>query len=157
MDKTPIEMIGILPDNEYCMAKSFVELGESLQCKSSVRYAKAHKSWKCVFSRTKPSRALFTVECTENGWRVKACLWNIDAYREFLSASSDKIKGDIVSAYNCKSCNNHCSGGAKFTFENQQYQKCVGCCFYFLELGKEDCDNLILLITKEFEATNPTI
>ena len=156
VEKTPIEMISILPDGEFSAAKIFVGLGEKLKCKSKVRFAPAHKTWKCVFSRTKPARVLFTLECTNNRWHIKACLWNIDAYHEFLSRCSDRIKNDIAGAYNCKSCNNHCKGGAGFTFEDKQYQKCVGCCFYFSKLCKDDWDSLALLITKEYEATNHT-
>ena len=156
MEKTPGEMIRILPDNEVFIANKFVEFGEVLKCKGKVRFANAHKAWKCVFSRTKPSRVLFTLECTETKWHIKACLWNIDVYREFLSTCSDRIKRDIISAYNCKSCNNHCSGGAEFTFEGQKYKKCIGCCFYFSELCETDWNALLLLIAKEYESTNPS-
>ena len=154
MEKSPIEMISILPDEEFSIAKKFIELGEKLKCKSKVRFANAHKTWKCVFTRTKPSRVLFTVECSDDKWHIKACLWNIDAYRDFLSICSDRIKNDILSAYDCKLCNNHCQGGAGFNFENKQYQKCVGCCFYFSKLCKDDWNNLMLLITKEYEVTS---
>ena len=155
MEKTPAEMIRILSDDEFFKANKFVEFAEKLKCKSKVRFAPAHKTWKCVYSRTKPSRTLFTIECTETKWHIKACLWNIDAYREILSKCSEKIKNAIVNTYNCKECNRHCKGGAGFTFEDSKYQKCVGCVFYFSELSNDDWDSLALLIQKEYEATNP--
>ena len=154
MEKTPIEMIGILPDDEFFIANKFVKLAEKLKCKYKIRFAPAHKAWKCVYSRTKPTKTLFTIECTEERWHIKACLWNIDAYRETLSKCSEKIKNDIVNAYNCKECNSHCKGGAGFTFEDNKYQKCVGCVFYFSKLNGDDWDSLALLIQKEHEATN---
>jgi len=153
-EKSPAEMIEILPNDEYNTALIFINLGLDLNCKSHTRYAHSNKYWRCVFSRKKPSRVLFTVECTDEWWRIKACLWNIDAYRDFLSSCSDEIKNIILKAYDCKSCNNNCKGGAGFTFENKQYQKCVGCCFYFSKLQKNDWDSLALLIAKEYEAPN---
>ena len=147
-------MIKILPDNEYSKALKFINLGIELNCKANTRYAHANKYWRCSFSRKKPSRVLFTVECTEKWWRIKACLWSIDAYSDILSSCSDKIKNDIINAYNCKSCNNHCKGGAGFVFEDKKYQKCVGCCFYFSELSDKDWNSLALLIAKEHEATS---
>ena len=157
MEKTPIEMIRILPDQEFALVKDFVDLGEKLNCKSQVRFATAHKTWKCVYSRKKPSRVLYTIECTDEKWHIKACLWNIDAYRELLSKCSDRIKEIIKNAYNCKSCNGHCKGGAEFTFEKILYKKCVGCCFYFSKLSKDDWYSLLSLIEKEYAASNPAV
>ena len=154
LEKTPNEMIQILPDDEYKKSLIFIDLGAELLCKAQTRYAHANKYWRCVFSRKKPPRVLFTVECTDEWWRVKACLWNIDTYREVFSSCSDNIKNDVLNAYNCKSCNSHCKGGAAFSFEDKQYQKCVGCCFYFSNLCDEDWNSLSLLIKKEFEASN---
>ncbi|MCL2518039.1 MAG: hypothetical protein FWF15_05695 [Oscillospiraceae bacterium] len=152
--KTPHEMIQILPVEKYQEALYFIELGRKMNCKSQVRYAASNKYWRCVFSNKKPQRVLYTVECTDEWWRIKACLWNIDNYRDVLSSCSDRIKNDILSAYSCKSCNSHCKCGAGFTFDNIRYQKCVGVCFYFSNLCKDDFDNLALLITKEYEAIN---
>jgi len=151
MNKTPIEMIEILPVEELERAKKFVTLGEKLNCKSIVRFASAHKSWKCVFSMKKPSRVLFTLECTAERWHVKACLWNIDAYADYLVSCSEKIKSIIKNAYDCKRCNDRCKGGAEFTIENITYKKCIGCCFYFSKMENKDWCDLLTLVEKESE------
>ena len=153
MEKTPLEMIGILPPDEFALAKIFVELGEKLNCKNKVRFAPGHKTWKCVFSRTRPSRVLFTIECTETSWQIKACLWNIDAYHDILSNCGVHIKDIITNDYDCKWCNSHCKGGAGFSFESKQYQKCVGLVFIFANLCKNDWTDLALLIASEYEVT----
>ena len=153
MEKTPLDMIEILPDQEHAVAKAFIDLGSKLKCRSAVRFASAHKSWKCVFSRTKPSRVLFTVECTQEKWSVKACLWNIDAFRDVLDICGSAIKESIVNAYSCKLCSDHCKGGAGFTLDNVFYRKCIGCCFYFSNMCKEDWDNLLMLIEHEYRAS----
>ena len=154
MEKTPVEMIGILPEEAFLLAKEFIELGEKLDCKSKVRFAPAHKTWKCVFQRKKPSRVLFTLECTEKRWHIKACLWNIDAYRDLLSECSEKINSVIVNAYDCKTCNGHCAGSAVFTLNDVKYNKCVGSCFYFSKMCSDDWRSLLTLIRKEHEASN---
>lgn len=157
MDKTPIEMIEILPIEQFELAKEFVNLGERLKCKFQVRFARAHKTWKCVMSRSKPSRVLFTIECTEAKWHIKACLWSIDTYREVLEKSSDTIKDIVKKAFNCKLCNIHCNGGACFTLDGLQYRKCLGCGFYFQNLNQDDWYQLLSLLEKEYEATNPAV
>ena len=157
MQKTPAEMIRILPDDDFSVANAFVALGEALNCKSVVRYATAHKSWKCVYSRKKPARVLYTIECTEDKWHIKACLWSIDAYREAFDACSDTIKGIVTSAYDCKACNQHCAGGAKFSLGGILYKKCMGCSFHFSNLSKDDWRDLVALIAKEHQATDPAI
>lgn len=128
MEKSPIEMIGILPDEEFTLAKKFIDLSEKLNCKSQVRFAPGHKTWKCVYSRMKPSRVLYTIECSEKNRHVKACLWNIDTYKELLNTCSDNIKNIIKNAFDCISCNLHCKGGAKFTYEKILYKKCIEVC-----------------------------
>ena len=153
MDKTPIEMIRILPDDDFRLAKIFVDLGGKLDCKSKVRFAPGHKTWKCVFSRKKPAKTLYTIDCTESRWQVKACLWNIDAYHDVLAKCSDNIKNTIIHGYDCKTCNTHCKGGAGFTFNNIRYQKCVGIVFVFSNLCEGDWNDLASLIVKEYEAT----
>ena len=153
-EKTPHEVIEILSDAEQRKVLLFIDLGLELKCKVQTRYAHANKYWRCVFFKKKPQRVLFTVECTDEWWRVKACLWNMDAYRDYLSSCSKKIKNEILSAYDCKSCNSHCKGGAGFSFEDKQYQKCIGVVFYFSSLADEDWNYVAMLIRKELEASN---
>ncbi|MCL2404343.1 MAG: hypothetical protein FWC92_02220 [Defluviitaleaceae bacterium] len=152
-ERTPHEVIKILPESQQIKALLFIELGLELECKAQTRYAHANKYWRCVFSRKKPQRVLFTVECTDEWWRIKACLWNIDAYSDYFASCNKRIKNDILSAYDCKSCNSHCKGGAGFSFEDKQYQKCVGLVFYFSSLTDDEWDNVAMLIRKEFEAS----
>ena len=70
--KTPIEMIDILPANQIPLAKIFVELGTQLNCKSKVNATRLQKTWKCVYSRTKPSRVFYTITCTAEKLEIKA-------------------------------------------------------------------------------------
>ena len=71
-----------------------------------------------------------------------------------IEKCSEKIKGIIASAYDCKMCNNRCSGGAEFAFGGVNYKKCIGCCFYFSDLNNEDWRDLLMLIKKEHEASS---
>ena len=157
MDKTHGEMIAILPETECKQAQTFIDLAEKLHCKTAVRYAKAHKTWKCLVTRRKPQRVLYTIDCTDERWHIKACLWSIDAYRDTLDGCSEIVKAVIRSGYDCKQCNTHCGGGAVFTFEGVSYRKCVGNCFYFSGLVESDWAQVLILLEKEFLATNQTI
>jgi hypothetical protein len=43
MEKTPTEMIKILPNEEFNKALVFITLGDTLNCKANIRYAKSNK------------------------------------------------------------------------------------------------------------------
>ena len=144
-----MEMIGILPEADFIEAGKFVTLGEQLNCKSQVRYAPAHKTWKCVFTMRNPSRVLFTVECTENWWRIKAMLSNIEKYKEELNHCSENFINLIKAAYDCHKCNIFCKGPNPFFIDGIEYRKCLGCSFYFSQLEIADQNSLIHLISRE--------
>ena len=152
-EKTPYEMIEILPETELPKAQRFVDLAEQLDCKTQIRFAPAHKTWKCTVSRKNPSRVLFTIECTSEKWHVKACLWNIDAYRQTLEDSAEAIQNTVKNAYDCNLCNARCKGAA-FAFDGISYRKCVGNCFYFSNLTDPEWEQLVTLIRREHEASN---
>lgn len=155
--KTPIEMIEILPADQIPLAKRFVDLGAKLNCKSKINATRLQKTWKCVYSRTKPSRVFYTITCTAEGMEIKACLWNIDTYCDYLNTCSDTIENIITTAFDCHSCNpNFCKGGPAFTFQDKSYKKCVGCCFYFSNLLNDDWESLLRLLNYEYESTNTT-
>lgn len=149
MEKSPIEMIGILPSPEFEEAEKFIKLGEQLNCKSRVRFATAHKTWKCVFSKRKPSRVLFTVECTETWWQIKAVLSHIEEYKEELNHCSQHLIQLIKTAYDCHKCHDRCKGPNPFVIDGITYRKCIGCSFYFSKLNRTDQDSLIGLIKRE--------
>lgn len=149
IDMTPEDMIKILKDKDFENALKFVQVGSLLNCKAAIRYATAHKSWKCVYSKRKPKRVLFTIECDEDKWSIKANLFHIDQYKESVESCSDNIKNAIKSAYDCRMCSSRCKGGAQFTIDNQQFVKCIGCCFYFRNLPDEEWDCIRSLIEME--------
>ncbi len=146
---SPHDMIKILPDKEYKKALRFINLGNELNCKVQTRYAKSNKYWRCVFSKRKPLRVLFTVECTEEWWRVKAMLSNIEQYKHELSKCSETLITLIKTAYDCHKCNNFCKGPNPFIIDGVEYKKCLGCSFYFSNLSEEDQDSLINLLKSE--------
>ena len=146
---SPHDMIKILPETEYIKALDFINLGIELNCKAQTRYAKCNKYWRCVFSKKKPSRVLFTVECTETWWRVKAMLSNLENYKDELVSCSDRLITLIKTAYDCHKCSNFCKGPNPFYLDGVEYKKCLGCSFYFSNLSKEDQYNLIRLIKRE--------
>ena len=147
---SPEEMIQILKDRDFKLASDFIQIGSILGCIPAIRYATAHKTWKCVYSKQKPKRVLYTIECNESRWSIKANLFHIDQYRKDVESCSDNIKRTIESAYNCKMCSSHCKGGTVFTLDGEQYKKCIGCCFYFKNLHDEDWYSVQTLIQKEF-------
>ena len=148
-EKTPDEMIKILPAEKYEEALVFINLGNELNCKTQTRYAHANKYWRCVFSVNKPRRVLFTVECTDEWWRVKAMLSNIEQYKDRVMDCSENLVCLIKNAYDCHKCSGHCKGPKPFVLDNIEYRKCIGCSFYFSDLPDEDMQSLVRLIKEE--------
>jgi len=147
--KTPHDMIQILPDEEREKALVFINLGIELNCKAQTRYAHANKYWRCLFSIKKPQRVLFTVECTEEWWRVKAMLSNVEQYKEKLLDCSENLVNLIKNAFDCHGCNDYCKGPKPFVLDNVEYKKCVGCSFYFSDLTDENWQSLVNLLKAE--------
>jgi len=147
--KTPIEMIEILPGDKQKAAVDFIDLGTELGCGEQTRYAHSGGYWRCVFLKNKPKRVLFTVECSDKWWRVKAMLQNIERYKEIVLSCSENLIKIIKNAYDCKDDCGHCKGGTPFILDNVEYKKCRGCSFYFRELDNEDCKSLIGLLKEE--------
>ena len=153
-EKTPADMIGILPADLYKAAKKFVDLGEKLQCRTKVRYATRHKLWKCTFTMKKPSWLLYTVECNEQALLVRARLFNIHAYTDFVNGCSDKMKSIIKNGQGCSQCNPHCEGRTPFTLDGNVYRYCTFCGLTFNGLNDDEWENLASLLEKELHAVN---
>jgi hypothetical protein len=152
MDKTqvsPSEMIKILPSAKRLEAAQFIQLGDTLNCKAQTRYAHSNKYWRCTFSLRKPSRVLFAIECTEEWWRIKAVLSNMEDYVNKLDDCSVDIINIIKTAFDCRKCSIHCKGAHPFTYENIEYRKCIGCSYYFQNLSPESLENLKMLIKED--------
>lgn len=150
-EKTPPDMIRILPDSEFEKALKFIDLGNALNCSAQTRYAHSNKYWRCVFSKKRPSRVLFTVECTAEWWRIKAMLSNIEQYKEELNNCSENLVNLIKTAFDCHKCNDYCKGPNPFVIDDIEYRKCLGCSFYFSKLDDADQEGLIDLIKKEVQ------
>jgi hypothetical protein len=146
---SPEVMINILKDRDFEIASGFIQTAVSLDCRYDIRYATAHRIWKCAFSKQKPKRVLFMLECNENRWYVKVNLFHIDQYRQVVESCSDEIRNRIKTAYDCKMCSPRCKGGAEFLLDNQKYKKCKGCCFYFSDMADNDWSCLQTLIRSE--------
>jgi len=149
--KTPHDLVSLAPESEQPFAQSFVDLAETLGLTPAIRPLLRGK-WKCTYARKKPSRVLFTQEYGPDGWRLKANLWHLDTYIHEVENCSDTVKRALTSAYDCRSCNAKCNGGAKFTLEGISYGKCTGNCYYFRGLPEEDWRRVERLIELEMEA-----
>jgi len=147
--KTPAEIIQILPEVERKKAFAFINLGDELNCKAQTRYAHSNKYWRCVFSKKKPLRVLFTVECTEEWWRVKAMLSNMEQLKDVCNHCSDRLIDCIKTACDCHQCSDYCKGPKPFTLGQVEYKKCIGCSFYFSDLDDSDQKSLIGLIKED--------
>lgn len=146
--QSPEEMLGILQGTDYDTALSLHELGKSLGCKIVSKIGA--QSYKIVYSVTAPKkRALFTIECNDKKWRVKANLFRIGAYQDIVQSSSDAIKQSIKATRACVLCNPGCTGRSSYEIDGTAYLPCYGGGHYFTGLNASDWQNLKHLIALE--------
>lgn len=138
--------------NDDCARRTiidFAEMGEILGCKQNIRSATAHKSWKCTFSKRKPKRVLFTIECTESSWHIKANLFHMGQYMDLVESCSANVLSRIKQSYNCRRCYPECVGGTEFTLHGTFYKKCIGCGFYFESMKPDEWSEIRMLLESE--------
>lgn len=146
---TPKDMISVLSGENFTIAGEFISLAECLCLKPAVRYAAGHKTWKCVYTVTKPKRTVFTIECAAGKLNIKACLFNIGSYLSGFPDISENIKLQLSSSWNCSLCNTHCRGGVPLTLNGITENKCIGGAFSFSKLNTGEWRMIINLIKKE--------
>ena len=151
-EKTPLDLVSLAPEAEQTIARSFAELAERLGLTPAIRPMLRGK-WKCAYSRRKPARVLFTQEYGPEGWRLKANLWHMDEYIGEVESCSEAIRHALTAAYDCRSCNVKCQGGAKFTLSGVSYGKCTGNCYYFQDLTGAEWQSVGRLIEYEMRAS----
>lgn len=141
------EMLKILSGDDFTQAEMLHKLGESLNCKIEPRTG-AHY-YRIQYSAKKTKRTLFTIECNEKRWRVKANLCFISNYIELASNCSDKIKNTITGTRTCTKCNSRCIGGTHFKLDGRAYFTCIGSGHFFENLTGGEWAELAELLKTE--------
>lgn len=146
---TTEEMLKILQQDHYTQAQALHQLGQSLDCKIAPRTG-AH-CYRIQYSLKKPGRTLFTLECNEKKWRVKANLYHISQYMDTAEGCSPSVKAHIIRTRTCTRCNPKCIGGSAFQMDKQGYFTCIGSGHYFENLTASQWEELIALLQREHQ------
>ena len=145
---TPEEMLRVLKDSDYDTAIALHVLGQSLGCK--IEPKTGAKSYKVMYWVLKPKkRALFTIECSEKKWRVKANLFRIAAYQDNAQQAPEAVKAAIKKTRPCVLCNPGCAWHPAYELDGERYLPCYGAGHYFSKLSKDDWVALMGLIALE--------
>lgn len=146
---TADKMLEILKGTDFEQANKLHKLGKEINCKVEPRTG-AHY-YRIQYSTPKPKRSLFTIECNEKRWRVKANLYNISQYMELTAECSDTVKNAIKSTRTCTRCNSRCIGGSHFEMDGKAYFTCIGSGHFFENMNSKDWDSLAVLLKRENE------
>lgn len=149
---TTNEMLKILSGDDFTHAEMLHKLGETLNCKIEPRTG-AHY-YRIQYSTKKPKRTLFTIECNEKRWRVKANLCYISNYIELASNCSPNLKDSITSTRTCTKCNSRCIGGTHFKLDGRAYFTCIGSGHFFENLTGQEWNELVELLKIESSFLN---
>ncbi|EKO1912030.1 hypothetical protein PZQ55_001062 [Clostridium botulinum] len=145
--KTAEEMLTVLSGDDYNNAYGFHQFGQSFRCVIEPKIGACYYSVK--YGVKKPKRALFTMEFTEDKFRVKANLYHFDMYRDIGKQCSDKIKESIKSTRNCTRCNPRCIQGSSFQLDGENYFTCIGSGHFFKNMAEKDWNVLKELLKQE--------
>ena len=146
--ETSEDILQILKGADYKRALSLHELGKNLGCKIEAKTGAV--SYKVAYAITKPKkRALFTIECNEKKWQVKANLFRIANYELDVATSPDRIKQSIKDTRACVLCNPGCKGRASYVIDGETLLPCYGSGHYFKNLDTHEWQRLEELIVLE--------
>lgn len=144
---TTSEILKIVRGIDFEQVRKLHKLGESFACKIESRTG-AHY-YRIRYSTQKPKRSLFTIECNEKRWRVKANLYLLSQYTELASRCSAKVKESITRTRTCTKCNSKCIGGAHFILDGHAYFTCIGSGHFFENLSSQEWDEFASLVKLE--------
>ena len=150
-----IEDVLSVVSSEYLnLAKDFFSFGEEHGLKLQIRFANADKTYKCVFSKVKPRRVVFTLDVFTDKFRVKANLYGIDSYLNDCSLTVNVLAQLQNNAWNChrhegNTCNGKCRGGIPLTTNGETEYKCIGGAFVFKDLSSDEWQQIIRFIERE--------
>jgi len=145
-ETTAENMLKILTGKDYEQAVKLHDWAEKEGLKIEPRTGAL--SYKIQYSTTKPKRSLFTIECNEKRWKVKANLYHFSQYSETESIS-DAVKQAITSTRTCTGCNSRCIKGSRFHLDGKEYFTCIGSGHYFEGMGNPDWELLAQLLDHE--------
>lgn len=147
--ETAEDMLKVLPGKAYDAALDLHDFGKSIGCKIEAK--KGAKNYKIVYSKKKPSRTLFTIECDDKKWKVKANLFNISGYKSVAEGCSNAIKNSIKKTKECTHCNTRCVNHPSYELDGRTYLPCYGCGHFFKDMIDSDWKDLKMLIKYEAE------
>ena len=160
-EETIREAMEFLSPDEQSIANELHKLAQSLDMKTEMRrnLQKAGRGYYLEYSTNKPKRKLFYIHTHEQyksgeiTLRIKANLFNIDAYRKSVEDSPVAIKDSIKGTFNCTKCRETCfAAKSKYTLDGEEYDPCYGCGHYFQNLNSSEWEKLRELITNEHNA-----
>lgn len=147
-ETTAENMIKILTGSDYEQARKLHEWAEQSGLKIEPRTGA--KYYRIQYSTPKPKRSLFTIECNEKSWRVKANLYHLSRYSE-VEPLSDSLKKAVTATRECTGCNSRCIKGSRFDLDSKKYFACIGSGHFFEDMDKPDWELLVRLLGREKE------
>lgn len=148
-ETTADSMLKILKQSDYECALNLHNWAKNSGCKIASRTG-AHY-YRIQYNTTKPKRSLFTIECNEKRWRIKANLYHLSQYNVQAERVSSNIKTFIKETRTCTGCNSRCIGGSHFELDGKSYFTCIGSGHFFESMSKAEWKELKGLLQLEQE------
>ncbi|MDD4125533.1 MAG: hypothetical protein PHW77_07415 [Eubacteriales bacterium] len=151
------------PSGDINTVNMFISLAKDLNLSSQINYTRpkiiefnVNKGYKCVFTRKKPKRVMFTLDFSRKHFSVKANLYDIDKYKDSFKLSENIISQMQTGAWNCAwynggTCSDKCRRGIPITINGKTEYKCIGGAFTLRNLSEDEWRQVAELIKKEAE------
>lgn len=144
----PAEMLQII-SSAYQQALSFYNMAEEQKLIAKPR--KSPKYYRIEYLTESPRRSIFTIQCNESEWLIKAPLVYLCNYDDKLKDCSPDVLAVLSSTRECIQCSSRCSQGAHFTLENQHRIVCVSDEHSFQNLSEHGWADLRMLLKCEID------
>lgn len=136
IETTADNMLKILKTDDYECAILLHEWAKKMGCK--ITPGTGAQYYRIQYNTVKTKRNLFTIECNEKRWRIKANLYHLNQYSKSVGQISEKVKESLITTRNCSKCNSRCIGGAYFILNEKTYFTCIGSYHLFEDMSKTE-------------------
>lgn len=148
-ETTAENMLKIIGGTDYEQAQILHDWAIQAGCKAAPRTGANY--YRIQYHTINPKRSLFTIECNEKRWRIKANLYHLNCYQNQADQTAAAIKEAITATRTCTGCNSKCIGGSRFDLSGTSYFTCIGSGHFFEKLTSSEYQELLSLLQSELQ------
>ncbi len=145
---TEQEMLKIISDG-YDQALAFSSFAQEQQLLAQTRCSPRY--YRIEYFTENPRRSVFTIQCNESEWMIKAPLVYLHNYDNMLAGCAAEIITVLKTTRECIQCSSRCAQGAHFQLEQRHKIVCISDAHTFQNLSPRGWADLRRLLSEEIK------